>query len=146
MPALSKPRYDQFCQPVAAGMSGAEVLRQAAGGGTTAANGACRLQQRPLSTTLARNVPDAVPACFGGAERHRLRAIGTRVVSASASERGLAQINTERSVADRRAALARRPQASKPSGAARQRRSEIRRKPRQGCGVRAMGMKKEERA
>jgi hypothetical protein len=47
MPALSNPRYEQFCQPVAAGMSGAEALRQAGGAGTTAATCAYRLQQRP---------------------------------------------------------------------------------------------------
>ncbi len=47
MPALSKPRYKTFCRNVAAVMSGAEALRQVGGGGTTAANGAYRLQQRP---------------------------------------------------------------------------------------------------
>jgi hypothetical protein len=44
MPALSNPRYETFCRNVAAGLSGAEALRQAGGGGTTAADGAYRLQ------------------------------------------------------------------------------------------------------
>jgi len=44
MPAFSNPRYETFCRNVAAGLSGAEALRQAGGGGTTAADGAYRLQ------------------------------------------------------------------------------------------------------
>ena len=47
MPARSNPRHEFFCQNVAAGLSGAKALRQAGGGGTTAANGAYRLQQLP---------------------------------------------------------------------------------------------------
>ena len=47
MPALSNPRHGTFRRNVAAGMSGAEALRQAGGGGATAANGAYRLQRRP---------------------------------------------------------------------------------------------------
>ena len=52
MPALSNPRCETFCHNVAAGMSGAEALRQAGGGGTAAANGAYRLQRPEVKARI----------------------------------------------------------------------------------------------
>ena len=60
-------------------MSGAEALRQARGGGTTAANGAYRLQQRPEATARIEEPKQAIAEQAQAATTDRAAAVAAEV-------------------------------------------------------------------